>query len=62
MFTNDCIIIQVGNLGYTALHYAARGGHPTILQHLVAANADLNALTTSKETALHLVCFDNNII
>lgn len=40
--------------GYTALHYAARGGHLDVCKVLLANGADINAVTKSGQaTALH---------
>lgn len=42
-------------LGYTALHLAARGGHPDVLRILLENRADIEARTNNREwRALHL--------
>lgn len=42
------------NAGYTALHYAARGGHLGVCKLLLSRGANINATTKSGQaTALH---------
>lgn len=46
------------NAGYTALHYAVRGGHLNICKFLLSNGADINAITRSgKSTSLHRAAF-----
>lgn len=40
--------------GFTPLHIAALAGRASVVQRLLALNADLNARTPAKEYALHL--------
>lgn len=42
------------NGGYTPLHVAARAGHGTVVQALLAAGADAATLTATGATAMHL--------
>ena len=40
--------------GRTALHFAIKGGHLSVVEVLVAEGADLLARTAGNETVLHL--------
>ena len=40
--------------GWTALHFAARGGHSEFADRLIGCGADVNALGPEGETPLHL--------
>ena len=40
--------------GWTALHFAARGGHNEFSNKLIGCGADVNALGSNNETPLHL--------
>lgn len=45
----------VGHKGYTALHHAASRANVVMINILLEAGADINAVTASGDTALHLV-------
>jgi hypothetical protein len=48
------LVNQKGNLGFTALMYAAHAGHVDIVELLLHSKADPNAQNDSGDTALHL--------
>lgn len=45
---------KVDDLGRTALHLAAEKGHSEVLRALVGGGAELQAMDTHGNTALHL--------
>lgn len=47
--------------GCQPLHWAARGGHPEVMQLLVAYGADSSAVDSSGVTALHLYCGEGHL-
>jgi len=46
--------------GTTALHYAAMGGHVSVLQVLVAKGLDVNIRDSASQTPLHFAAVSNN--
>eukprot|EP01032_Pedospumella_encystans_P008063 gene8063-9610_t len=47
-------LIGAAQLGYNALHYAAFNGHKEVIQELLNAGADVNAVTTDNYSAFML--------
>eukprot|EP01032_Pedospumella_encystans_P008141 gene8141-9696_t len=47
-------LIGAAQLGYNALHYAAFNGHKDVIQELLNAGADVNAVTTDNYSAFML--------
>jgi hypothetical protein len=47
--------------GRTPLHWACRGNHAEVAEHLVAVGADVNAADDSGVTPLHSVAFRGNV-
>ncbi len=45
----------------TALHLAARGGNPKMIELLLKHGADINALTKTQETPLHLAVVTDHL-
>lgn len=46
----------VDDLGWNALHYAAKGGDVIILEELIKHRMDIGCLTTDGKTILHIAC------
>lgn len=51
---------EVNKTGWTALHYAATGGHARIAAILIAARADINALSPNGTTPLMMAAMYGN--
>ena len=51
-----------GDMGWTALHQAAAGGHPEVLKLLVDAGADVNMVTGMGSTALYLAAQNGHTV
>jgi len=54
LLTDSFYLWKTSQLGYNALHYAAFNGHKEVIQELLNAGADVNAVTTASQL-LHLV-------
>lgn len=48
------------NLGWNALHYAAKGGDLIILKKLMKHGMDIGCLTTDGKTILHIACINKH--
>ena len=54
MIRNKCRLNEKDNYGWTALHFAAHHGHIPIVERLLAKDVSSKAVTSKKETPLHL--------
>lgn len=50
------VLNDVDDLGWNALHYAAKGGNMIILEKLMKHGIDIGCLTTDGKTILHIAC------
>lgn len=56
------LVNQKGNLGFTALMYAAHAGHVDIVELLLHSQADPNAQNDAGDTALHLAAAKKRVL
>lgn len=52
----ETILSYVDDLGWNAIHYAAKGGDLIILKELIEKGMDIGCLTTDGKTILHIAC------
>eukprot|EP00598_Pedospumella_elongata_P014451 CAMPEP_0185012298 /NCGR_PEP_ID=MMETSP1098-20130426/98228_1 /TAXON_ID=89044 /ORGANISM="Spumella elongata, Strain CCAP 955/1" /LENGTH=906 /DNA_ID=CAMNT_0027541353 /DNA_START=82 /DNA_END=2803 /DNA_ORIENTATION=+ len=58
----DVHFVENKKLGYNALHYAAFNGHKDVIQELLNAGADVNAVTTDNYSAFMLATSSNEVL
>jgi hypothetical protein len=57
LINSGCPVNEKDHLkGYSALHYAVLHNHPKITAFLLSRRADINAISSDKNTPLHLSC------
>ncbi len=59
---NPKLLNQTGELGFTALHYAALCGSSTIVDYLIQSGASLDLQNSNGDTALHLAAWKNHVM